>query len=677
MSHLGYNVSQYDAGYQRQPSSSPIMHRAVVPSSGSSAGGPTPFKAPAHKHAHHLHSIPPREKSTRTLIIDHLLWVHARTRFAQARAELGMTDRTGGPSSANYTHRERPENFEEDEELYSDGEDVGALTARAGGPGHTHGDEEDERLDMQDLNLARSLRQRAESVEKVATSMLDQPPEDPPLHPDDLLDPPTSPQLRPHAVRQKQHILPNGVRLRLALATVINDLFSRRPPSPPSQNRVAAPPRPASTLPAALVHLATISSGLPAPAQAAANRRSYPDDYIRSLYDIGADPDTQNSPPSLRCPRHLHMACEICVEAKSQPASRGGPARGRSVSGRAGSTTGSSPGDLSSGATNGNSLLGGVTGWQDGSGIGSGLARPGHRGTVLRRPSDAQAPTHNHAAHESGGFPMGNTKIAELLVRFMRISALVAMELGREAMEDRASVDGGERRDDDPSALAHASSSTASRPMPMSPQTSPRTLVQRHLPDAGLYYYTLRPSREWYFLLAGLLTRAVLEGYMSAGWRSVEPLEVLLGVGLGISQTSQNSGANAETNNTRMEGEEEEEDDEFKEFDPDDLPDLDDAARVLFPSLRDAGSGEPNAVYHRREGAELEYEVEMMERLARFYDVPASTPDLATHMEDLAWQFPAEAVERAAVRFCEAIARWRGKPELETVCWLFISVSWD
>lgn len=36
-------------------------------------------------------------------------------------------------------------------------------------------------------------------------------------------------------------------------------------------------------------------------------------------------------------------------------------------------------------------------------------------------------------------------------------------------------------------------------------------------------------------------------------------------------------------------------------------------------------------------------------------------------MEDLAWQFPAEAVERAACRFCEAIARWRGKPELETV----------
>ena len=36
-------------------------------------------------------------------------------------------------------------------------------------------------------------------------------------------------------------------------------------------------------------------------------------------------------------------------------------------------------------------------------------------------------------------------------------------------------------------------------------------------------------------------------------------------------------------------------------------------------------------------------------------------------MEDLAWQYPAEPVERAAVRFCEAVAKWRGKPELETV----------
>jgi hypothetical protein len=51
----------------------------------------------------------------------------------------------------------------------------------------------------------------------------------------------------------------------------------------------------------------------------------------------------------------------------------------------------------------------------------------------------------------------------------------------------------------------------------------------------------------------------------------------------------------------------------------------------------------------------------------QFYDIPASTPDLATHMEDLVWQYPSEPIERAAVRFCEAVAKWRGKPELETV----------
>ncbi|KAH9942740.1 hypothetical protein B0H21DRAFT_696102 [Amylocystis lapponica] len=644
------------------------MHRAAIP--GSTTGAPTPFKAPAHKHAHHLHSIPPREKSTRTLIIDHLLWVHARTRFAQARAELGMTDRTGGPSSANYAHRERPENYEEDEEVISEGEDVVTLTARAGGPGHPHSDEEDERLDMQDLGLARSLRQRAESVEKVATSMLDQPPSVPPIHPDDLLDAPTSPPLRPQSM-PKQHVLPNGVRLRLALATVVNDLFSRRAPSPPSRNAIV---RPASgtLLPPALIPLFAISS-TPPPShhEPSPSRHAFATDYIRSLYSIGADPDTQNSPPSLRCPRHLHMGCEICVEAKSHSSSRGSATRGRS-SGRAGSTSGSSPGEGGSGGNHHtNALVGGVTGWQDGSGIGSGLARPGQRGTVLRRPSDARAPAGPHALAEGAGPAMSNTKLAELIVRFMRLSALVAMELGREATEDRASVDGGERRDETAAAAGPSGSHNAgARPDMPSPQTSPRALTHRHLAETGMYYNALRPTREWYFLMAGLLTRAVFEGYMTAGWRGIEPLEVLLGVGLGISQgqgREQNrEGGHPSSASKDAAGDIDDLDDDFSRFDPDDLPNLDDSAKVLFPSLRDAGSGPGGTTFYRREGAEREYEVEMNERLSRFYDVPRSTPDLATHMEDLAWQFPAEVVERAAVRFCEAVARWRGKPELET-----------
>ena len=50
------------------------------------------------------------------------------------------------------------------------------------------------------------------------------------------------------------------------------------------------------------------------------------------------------------------------------------------------------------------------------------------------------------------------------------------------------------------------------------------------------------------------------------------------------------------------------------------------------------------------------------------------TPDLSTHMEDLAWHYPAEPVERATLRYCEAVAKWRGKPELESVCALFSSL---
>jgi hypothetical protein len=150
-----------------------------------------------------------------------MLWIHGRTRFAQGRAELGMTDRTGGQDSLNYAHRERPENFEEDEEQSSDGEDSHILYAREG----DNNDGEDERMTFQDLVLARTLRLRAEALEKVVTGMLNQPP---PVHPHfdgDPVTPPTSPnQTDP----LHQHILPNGVRVRITLGTIINDLFARQ-----------------------------------------------------------------------------------------------------------------------------------------------------------------------------------------------------------------------------------------------------------------------------------------------------------------------------------------------------------------------------------------------------------------------------------------------------------------
>ena len=602
MSSSAYLVADpsSSSSFQKHVPSSPLSNRSnnTQPST-STTGAHTPFKPPAHKHAHHLHSIPPREKSTRTLIIDHLLWVHARTRTAQARAELGMADRTGGMHSPNYAHRDRPENYEEEEDVFSEGEDINSLTARAGGPGHTHEEDEDERLDMQDLALARSLRQRAESVEKVITSMLNQPPKVPPVLPEELLEPPTSPQLHPQSPpRPNEHTLPNGVRLRLALGTVINDVFARRAPTPPSRHFPSIHSShnlPPPVLPTVIEPLLAVSM----PRDNPSPRKPIPSDYIKLLYNNGADPDSQNSPPALRCPRHLLMGCEICVEAKAS--GRPPAEKKRSQSGRASSAAGSSPGEGAGFVSGGNvfGLGGGVTGWQEGSGIGSGLARPGQGGTVLRRP-----PPPSNAVGGEGPTP-ANARLAELVVRFLRLSALVAIELGREATEDRASVDG-----------ERAGSTSTAQPT-VSPLLTPRLLPPRQAQGtAELHVNALRPTRGWYFLLAGLLTRSVLEGYMTGGWRGIEPLEVLLCVGLGLPPRAGATSPRKDKNGGGSQSGAKVED-PFMEFDPDDLPDLEDAVKVLFPSLRDINPLRGGVPPRRSDGAEQEYEVEMTERLTR------------------------------------------------------------
>jgi hypothetical protein len=51
----------------------------------------------------------------------------------------------------------------------------------------------------------------------------------------------------------------------------------------------------------------------------------------------------------------------------------------------------------------------------------------------------------------------------------------------------------------------------------------------------------------------------------------------------------------------------------------------------------------------------------------QFLDIRSGTRDLTRHLEDLSSQYPVKLVERACLRFCEALARWRGKPELEKV----------
>lgn len=73
--------TSHSSPYRNQNSDQQYLGSILNSSTGTAPGASstfaqTSFRAPAHKHAHHLHSIPPREKSTRTLIIDHMLWVH-------------------------------------------------------------------------------------------------------------------------------------------------------------------------------------------------------------------------------------------------------------------------------------------------------------------------------------------------------------------------------------------------------------------------------------------------------------------------------------------------------------------------------------------------------------------------------------------------------------------------
>lgn len=218
----------------------------------------------------------------------------------------------------------------------------------------------------------------------------------------------------------------------------------------------------------------------------------------------------------------------------------GGPPRGRQASntdhaGKSGAST--SSGSLTAHNAAGGSGAGvavpeggGLSGWLDGSGIGAGLLRPGIKGSVLRRkvnnsgvtflPSAAANGKQTHKEVSSTG--AGNAKLSALIPRFLRLSALVAAELGREVR--------GEEED-----VPAANIGSASTP---GPNTSGST-TSTQMGTAKMYEAALRPSREWYMLLAGLLTRAVLEGYLTAGWRGAKAVECLLTVGLGIDEEAE------------------------------------------------------------------------------------------------------------------------------------------
>ena len=231
---------------------------------------------------------------------------------------------------------------------------------------------------------------------------------------------------------------------------------------------------------------------------------------------------------------------------------------------------------------------GGISGWQGASDVGSGLTAPGIEGNTLRRRDPF-----------SGEGKSSATRLSALIPRFLRLSALVAAELGREENEDgeESTKDGSVSPVVDRSgpslAWGNGAGTTQYTPLPTEGTSQFQEAETRR------YANVLRPSSDWYMLLAGLLTRAVLEGYLSAGWRGYSAVECLLTCGLGIVDLPDSN------NQSTLD-----EDAKYADYDPDELPSLMDAVKMLFPGIR-AG------FYGKKYEAEEEFETEMDARLRR------------------------------------------------------------
>ena len=241
---------------------------------------------------------------------------------------------------------------------------------------------------------------------------------------------------------------------------------------------------------------------------------------------------------------------------------------------------------------------GGISGWQNGSGVGSGLLKPGVNGSCLRRKGVSEQDTSEDGTLSNGA---GNTKLSELIPRFIKLSALVAAELGDEARDEDGSSSlmskegGGDRYAGNNANWEPMQQGRQEERVSYTPLPDPNSSSTPFQSQDRMYAYALQPTREWYMLLAGLLTRAVLEGYLTAGWRGPHAVECLLTVGLGMAE-------NADTEIEPYCG--------YEHLDPDDLPSLLDSIKLLFPSWKSATSV-------RKSQTEDEYETEMHQRLIK------------------------------------------------------------
>ncbi|KZS92738.1 hypothetical protein SISNIDRAFT_107262 [Sistotremastrum niveocremeum HHB9708] len=261
---------------RRTPAASSVSssHRTPTPTPRTQAALMPTYRAPAHAHAHHLHSIPQREKSTRSLIVDSMLDQLTEVRLGQVRAELGA-DVVGDAEGVEalrrwefYTGVVRTEHADDDNhpnwlQILNYAQVSQSQPKRPV-------------LRVPNASLALTLRARAQGITNVVHSMLTQPPT------------PAIP-------------LPNHLRIRLSLAILYELLFAPPTllPTKAERDKLGLTQNSVTEIPAELAQLVPISNVLP-PAASPAPSQSLPS--LQSIFPLPSPktsfrPVPSNSPP--------------------------------------------------------------------------------------------------------------------------------------------------------------------------------------------------------------------------------------------------------------------------------------------------------------------------------------------------------------------------------------------
>ncbi len=157
-----------------------------------------------------------------------MLWLHARARFSQARAELGLPDLNTNDEETFWIDAEN-----RDGHFVQQSRRDALMASLRYGSNHSLMDEMGvEEVSRADHVQARALRQKANGLEKVLSAIMDQCSEPPPSqcpHPPALerSTPPSSSSRDDLKAQSDRCVLPNGIRIRLAVGALINILFSR------------------------------------------------------------------------------------------------------------------------------------------------------------------------------------------------------------------------------------------------------------------------------------------------------------------------------------------------------------------------------------------------------------------------------------------------------------------